>query len=97
MWCQNFIDLYFYDSRRKRDVLYLVGSSELTCEKVFEVREPLTYLKAYVPGESCGELALLYNAPRVATMKAKTDVFIQNIYAKNRYTSRRYENTKNRI
>jgi cAMP-dependent protein kinase regulator len=29
-------------------------------------------LKAYEPGDAFGELALLYNAPRAATIKAKT-------------------------
>lgn len=40
---------------------------------MFKKGEEAKYLKTYQPGESFGELALLYNAPRAATIKAKTD------------------------
>ena len=56
------------------DCLYIVDSGELDCSKRFpDNPEVDKYLKTYVPGEAFGELALLYNAPRAATIKAKTD------------------------
>ena len=57
----------------KGDCLYIVENGELDCSKVFKKGDPETYLKTYIPGESFGELALLYNAPRAATIRAKND------------------------
>ena len=56
------------------DCLYIVDQGELDCSKRFpDNPNEDKYLKTYVPGEAFGELALLYNAPRAATIKAKTD------------------------
>jgi cAMP-dependent protein kinase regulator len=43
---------------------------------VFVKGDPPTHLKVYVPGEAFGELALLYNAPRAASIRAKTDCIL---------------------
>jgi len=52
------------------DVLYVVESGTLDCFKVFKKGQQPTFLKTYYPGESFGELALLYNTPRAASIKA---------------------------
>lgn len=64
---------YVINQGEQGDVVYLVDKGELDCEKVFKAGDPPTYLKTYVNGESFGELSLLYNAPRAATIRAKTD------------------------
>ena len=46
----------------------------LDCYRRFGQEE--RHLKIYEPGESFGELALLYNAPRAATIICKTDVIL---------------------
>jgi len=51
----------------------LVITGELGCYKQFKKDEDRKFLKKYNPGESFGELALLYNCPRAATIEALTD------------------------
>ncbi len=55
------------------DNLYVLESGVLSCTKVFKGNTEPTFLKEYQPGEAFGELALLYNAPRAATITAKSN------------------------
>ena len=53
------------------DCMYIVDFGELDCYKQFGQNEEPKFLKTYKPGEAFGELSLLYNAPRAATIKSK--------------------------
>lgn len=65
------------------DSLYVVGSGTLSCTKIFKGNTEPTFLKRFEPGEAFGELALLYNAPRAATIFSDDESII---YALDRQT-----------
>lgn len=50
--------------------LYILSSGQLECTRKPPGSEADVFLKNYEPGEVFGELALLYNAPRAATINA---------------------------
>lgn len=48
-------------------MLYIIGDGEFECTKVIGGKK--TFLKTYKPGELFGELSLMYNAKRAASVK----------------------------
>ena len=58
------------------DCLYFVEEGNLNCYKKFQSSPEPKLVKKYQPGDSFGELALLYNAPRAATITAESDEVI---------------------
>ena len=61
------------------DSLYVVGSGTLSCTKLFKGDTEPKFLKKYQVGEAFGELALLYNAPRAATITSDGDALLYQL------------------
>lgn len=59
--------------------MFLVGEGTLRCSKVYPDSKDEVLLKTYEPGEYFGELALLYNAPRAATIVASSPVVLYSL------------------
>jgi len=55
------------------DDMYLVQSGKYICSKVFKDNKEATFLRYYEPGQVFGELCLLYNCPRAASIKCQED------------------------
>ena len=51
----------------------MIDTGKADCYRTTNQNEGPKFIRTYNPGEAFGELALLYNAPRAATCKAKTD------------------------
>lgn len=61
------------------DELYVNYQGTLDCSKVFSGNTESTFLKKYVPGEVFGELCLLYNTPRAASIVATSDCVLYSL------------------
>lgn len=59
--------------------LFVVNTGKLSCSKVFSGKKESTFLLNYGPGDAFGELALLYNAPRAASIKADSDCVLYSL------------------
>mmetsp|Transcript_10833 Transcript_10833/g.5498 ORF Transcript_10833/g.5498 Transcript_10833/m.5498 type:complete len:142 (+) Transcript_10833:265-690(+) len=59
--------------------LFIVDQGTLECSKIFPGDIQAKKLKEYFPGDAFGELALLYNAPRAASITAKTECVLWSL------------------
>lgn len=59
--------------------MYVIGEGTYKCTKVFDKLVGPKFLKEYHSGEAFGELALLYDAPRAATITAETEGVIYQL------------------
>jgi cAMP-dependent protein kinase regulator len=59
--------------------LFVVESGTLSCSKLFSGKAEPTFLKKYEAGEAFGELALLYNAPRAATIVSDNESLLWSL------------------
>ena len=57
----------------------MVSTGSLTCSKVFPGDTKETFLVKYAPGMAFGELALMYNAPRAASILADTECILYSL------------------
>ena len=58
---------------REAHHFYVVDSGAVQCWRTFAIGQAPVMVKEVAAGGSFGELALMYNTPRAATVKAKTD------------------------
>jgi cAMP-dependent protein kinase regulator len=70
---------YVITQGEQGDVLFLIESGTLNCYKTFKKEEGDKFLKVYNPGEAFGELSLLYNAPRAASIIANDDCILWSL------------------
>ncbi len=56
-----------------------MNTGKLSCTKRFGDNKEETFLLNYGPGDAFGELALLYNAPRAASIKSDSDCVLYSL------------------
>lgn len=56
--------------------MFVCEEGRLKCTRLFPGTSEEKLLKMYEPGDAFGELALLYNAPRAATITAEGDCLL---------------------